>query len=506
MRSLLIFSLLSVLSFNRQIYSQDSIYFNNTYQHQNNFAWGMSILETDDGYIGYGGTDDPSNIGQMLLFFKIDKEGEEVIWKPFGENYHSYYFGNVGGAMIKTNDGNLALACHFGYGSEAFGTLLKLNSSLDTIWKKDYHPAYKTVIIKCIQTNDKGYALTGWVWLSEEDWSDFILLKTDSLGNYQWHQLYGNNLAEHGQSVIETPDGGYLIGGFRYDPSEYHTMDALVIKTDSLGNEEWTKTFGNPNVDDDMALVAMADDGNFLITSVYGEWIVSPGTRTGRICLVKVNNEGVTIWQKKIAPKMYHCNIRNIQETVSGDIVSSGFYYADTTNDFILNGWFYKFSKEGDSVWMRDYYHFNDQYDENLLYDVSPCQDKGYIGIGYSRPFSPGSTEKMWVIKVDSMGCDTAGCATGVFTKELSFINDRNICAYPNPAETEITLTFENTEHQSNMLLECYNIYGLKVHSENIWEGQQQTRLNVSGWSKGIYLAIIRNNQSITGQSRFIIK
>ncbi len=32
------------------------------------------------------------NIGQMLLFFKIDKQGEEVIWKPFGENYHSLLF------------------------------------------------------------------------------------------------------------------------------------------------------------------------------------------------------------------------------------------------------------------------------------------------------------------------------------------------------------------------------------------------------------------------------
>ena len=51
----------------------------------------------------------PANIGQMLLFFKIDKQGEEVIWKPFGENYHSYYFGNIGGAMVKTSDGNFVI-------------------------------------------------------------------------------------------------------------------------------------------------------------------------------------------------------------------------------------------------------------------------------------------------------------------------------------------------------------------------------------------------------------
>ena len=298
------------------IYSQDSIYFNNIYQHNNNFAIGMTILETDDGYVGYGGTEDPGNIGQMLLFFKIDKEGEEVIWKPFGEDYHSYYFGNVGGAMIKTNDGNFALAYHAANNGIGYSTLLKLSSNLDTIWKKNYTTEnYWTLSMNCLQTKDNGYILTGSTKPGVNDYWDVLALKTDSLGNMQWYQSYGTNLHEQGESIIETPDDGYLIGGFRHDPAEYHSLDALVIKTDSLGNEEWTKTYGNPNVDDDMAHVALADDGNFLITTVYGEWIVSPGTRTGRIYLVKVNNEGVTIWQKKIATKMYHCNIGNIQET-----------------------------------------------------------------------------------------------------------------------------------------------------------------------------------------------
>ncbi len=61
----------------------------------------------------------------------------------------------------------------------------------------------------------------------------------------------------------------------------------MVIKTDSLGNEEWTKTYGNPSVDDDMALVALADDGNYLVATVYGDVDCCPETRTGRIVFVK---------------------------------------------------------------------------------------------------------------------------------------------------------------------------------------------------------------------------
>jgi hypothetical protein len=87
-----------------------------------------------------------------------------------------------------------------------------------------------------------------------------------------------------------------------------------------------------------------------------------------------------------------------------------------------------------------------------------------------------------------------------------SFIATIPINAYPNPAETEITLAFENTEHHSNMLLECYNIYGQKVHSEKIWKGQQQTKLVVSGWGKGLYFAVVKSNGKVAGQCRFVRK
>ena len=117
--------------------SQEPIYFNNIYQIQDNFAVGLTILETDDGYVGYGGTEDQNNIGQMLLLYKINKQGEELIWKPFGENYHSYYPGNFGGAMIKTDDGNFALSYHAQHNGIGYSSFMKLDHNLDTIWKRD---------------------------------------------------------------------------------------------------------------------------------------------------------------------------------------------------------------------------------------------------------------------------------------------------------------------------------------------------------------------------------
>jgi hypothetical protein len=54
------------------------------------------------------------------------------------------------------------------------------------------------------------------------------------------------------------------------------------------------------------------------------------------------------------------------------------------------------------------------------------------------------------------------------------------------------------------MLLECYNIYGQKVHSEKIWKGQQQTKLDVSGWAKDLYFAVVKSNGNVAGTERFL--
>jgi hypothetical protein len=204
----LLLTILSAFSF-----SQEVPYFNNVYQHQNNFANGMTILETDNGYVGYGGTESPDNIGQMILFYKINKSGEEIIWKPYGENNHTYYYGNVGGAMIKTLDGNFAMACHNDSPNGlVYSSLFYLNEYLDTIWQKQYNFQTYTITVNCIQTEDKGFVLTGYVWEDGPD-TDILIIKTDSTGEYEWHKIYDDILVEQGTNTIVLSYVGFLIGG-----------------------------------------------------------------------------------------------------------------------------------------------------------------------------------------------------------------------------------------------------------------------------------------------------
>ena len=75
-----------------------------------------------------------------------------------------------------------------------------------------------------------------------------ILAMSVSYGN-TFYQFFGEDGAvSSGNSIQQTQDGGYIIVGsttVKEDASGYpYDKDILLIKTDSNGNEEWSKTFG----------------------------------------------------------------------------------------------------------------------------------------------------------------------------------------------------------------------------------------------------------------------
>ena len=68
--------------------------------------------------------------------------------------------------------------------------------------------------------------------------SQLRLIKTDSDGIEElWNQSIGTDKIDHGYSVSQTMDGGFIITG--YTESENNNDDILLIKTDPLGNTQF---------------------------------------------------------------------------------------------------------------------------------------------------------------------------------------------------------------------------------------------------------------------------
>jgi hypothetical protein len=57
-------------------------------------------------------------------------------------------------------------------------------------------------------------------------------------------KYYGHVGAQTATDVVQTSDGGYILLGSTNSYSKRQEMDVLVVKTDSLGNEEWSSSFG----------------------------------------------------------------------------------------------------------------------------------------------------------------------------------------------------------------------------------------------------------------------
>jgi len=70
--------------------AQEIPYFNNIYNHENGITTGLSIIEIENGYAGYGATINNSSNGQKLVFIKINLSGEEIIWEQYGNDYQTF--------------------------------------------------------------------------------------------------------------------------------------------------------------------------------------------------------------------------------------------------------------------------------------------------------------------------------------------------------------------------------------------------------------------------------
>ncbi|MFO0321489.1 MAG: hypothetical protein ACK504_03580, partial [Bacteroidota bacterium] len=102
-------------------------------------------------------------------------------------------------------------------------------------FQKTFGTSGKDYSTDVIQTSDKGYAVLGVM-----NGLGAYLLKTDSLGIKQWSKkiaietFWPSTLG----TISQTMDNGFIFSGtINYSNSNY----SIVIKTDALGNVEWSK-------------------------------------------------------------------------------------------------------------------------------------------------------------------------------------------------------------------------------------------------------------------------
>ena len=257
-------------------------------------------------------------------------------------------------------------------------------------------------------------------------------------------------------------------------------------------------------------MVCNTQDSCIMVLTAYADSMWSSEYAYTKINLIKIDLEGNIIWNKKYGASRPVNFISNIISLDNGDFIACG-YTKDLGYAFRI-GWLFKFNGNGDSLWYREYYYYLDNRSEaeNYLYDISSTEDGGFIATGQAYTLSPTNyLPKIWVLKVDSVGCEIPNCWVGIEEDDKTGRREdgktERLSVWPNPAKSIVNCRWPMGECRGDLILMIYDMFGREVDVFNIPDGQNEFRVNIEDYPSGVYLAVLREGHVEVSNTKFII-
>jgi hypothetical protein len=347
-----------------------------------------SVQQTaDGGYVITGYTESFGAGSADVGLLKTDASGD-ILW---GRTYGGIGVDH-GHEVQQTADGGYVI---IGY-TESFGAgdadvyLIKTDASGDILWERTYGGNERDDGNSVKQTPDGGYVITGFTKSFGAGSADVFLLKTDASGDILWARTYGGYYVEDGNEVQQTADGGYIIAGYT-ELTFGGNRDFLLIKTDSFGESQWSRISGGKEWEMYQSVQQTAD-GGYIVTGHTSSF----GYGSGDVCLVKTDALGYNLWRKTYGGSDYDDG-RSIQQTADGGYIIAGWTMSFGAGD--RDVYLIKTDSSGYTLWMRAYGGISD----DRGYSVQQTTDGGYVITGYTQSFGAGYSD-VYLIKTDAEG------------------------------------------------------------------------------------------------------
>jgi len=250
--------------------------------------YGEAVEPTrDGGYIIVGAIYSYGTGDGNVYLIKTDSLGFKQWDRTYGGQSNE-----TGEGVQLTNDGGYIVAGStypYGYyqgGKKSDVYLIRIDSLGKKLWEKTYGGSKDEYGHAVQLTSDRGYIVVGSTDTYGAGNSDVYMIKTDSLGKKLWEKTYGSSNNESGFSVQLTSDSGYIVVGVTYSKGAGEA-DVYLIKTDSLGDSLWTKTYGCPH-DDWGNAVRQTSDGGYIVVGRFR----APGSAGPDVYLIKTDSLG----------------------------------------------------------------------------------------------------------------------------------------------------------------------------------------------------------------------
>ncbi len=316
---------------------------------------------------------------------------------------------------------------------------------------------------------------------------DYWVVKLDAAGAIQWQNTIGGAGWDHSPCLELTTDGGYILGGssssnISGDKTENSNgdFDYWVVKLDATGTLQWQNTIGGNDSEDLNSLQQTADGGYILGGSSYSN-VSGDKTEDGigslDFWVVKLDATGAIEWQNTIGGDGYD-DLSSLQQTSDGGFILGGYSVSNISGDKTENSlgdgdyWMVKLDAIGGIQWDKT---IGGDLNEEL-YSVVQSSDGGYLLGGYSESFISGDkTENSiggydyWVVKLNSIGQiqwqNTIGGSDRDFLVTLQQTDDGG---YTLGGSSKSNISDDKTEYSNG----GYDIWVIKLAPETVPTGE----------------------------------
>lgn len=275
---------------------------------------GWDILEQSSGDLvilsQQGGT-------RPIKLTKTDATGN-ILWSKdhSGNTFNNY------NAIEESPDNGFVLLGRKNSLGDWITYVLGVDQNGDSLWARIYDLLDR--VHYSIKRTNGGYILSGTT--VEFGLNDMLFTKIDFQGNQVWSNTFGGDGYETAYSVDNTSDGGFIFAGITTTTSSADN-NVLLVKTTDQGSVEWSHTYGG--IEDDIGYsVKQTQDKGFLIVGESDSF----GGLAGKMYLIKTDSLGNELWSKTFGNAATKGN--SIQLTSDGGFAVFGSTLTDNSFDY----------------------------------------------------------------------------------------------------------------------------------------------------------------------------
>ena len=314
----------------------------------------------------------------IILLLLIDVSYCQSKWiKTFGAD-------EVDGAnhVLPLDDGFLltGFTNSFGNGGNDLW-VIRTDKNMEKVWDKFYGGMHLETGHKSIQTEDGSFIILGQTYSYGAGSGDIWVVKISALGILLWDKTYGNENLDLGIDICVSNDNGYMIVGTTHS-KKTNSLDAYVIKIDSVGNIIWDQVYGGLLADGLNSISKINDEYGYMLFGYTKSYMLDKSRKKKKGYFGRILS---SIFKKEASSESWLINIdeygdKNWHTTYGGKKDDTGklinsfsdgsFLLSNDTKSFGSGGkdiWLIKIDRNGKIIWEKTIGSKKDEYLESTV-------------------------------------------------------------------------------------------------------------------------------------------